>query len=305
MMTTRMNEGQRDALKIKTSPNENQMANILGLSINSTQRPCSFIQRMIRRIMGDGQTSQVAWAHNGASHFSIELPSPQSEVLPGISWGFAEEIFTPAFWKYQAKANRTDKNPPSYKIGENLVEELCACLLGGYGMPAELGLAAFQRLKALGLLTGAVAADEIERALGEPFLLFNKPRRYRFTRQKSRFLASALMRLREDEIPTDHRACRDYLTTFAGIGPKTASWIVRNQYGSDEVAILDIHILRAGTMVGIFQESADPARDYFGLEHRFLSFCRAISEPASLIDSLMWDYMRRIGPTRLRTAKAA
>lgn len=255
--------------------------------------------------MGSASQSQLVWSHDGSDYSRIEIPSATIEVLPGICWGFAEDIFTPAFWKYQAQLTGSRTEATSFKLGDDLYEEVSACLLGGYGMPAELGLAAFQRLKALGLLTGLATPDEIERALGEPFLVLNKPRRYRFTRQKSRYLASALMRLREDEVPTDHRACRDYLTTLAGIGPKTASWIVRNQYGSDEVAILDIHILRAGMAVGIFHESADPARDYFGLESRFLSFCRAISEPASLIDALMWDYMRRIGPTRQRTAKAA
>lgn len=79
-----------------------------------------------------------------------------------------------------------------------------------------------------------------------------------------------------------------------GIGPKTASWIVRNHLGADDVAILDVHITRACVAAGVFPEDADPRRDYFGLETRFLAFCAAIDEPARRLDAIMWDCMRRI-----------
>lgn len=35
----------------------------------------------------------------------------------------------------------------SYKLRENILEEVAACILGGYGIPAEMGLVAFDRLK--------------------------------------------------------------------------------------------------------------------------------------------------------------
>ncbi|MDZ3993341.1 hypothetical protein PspTeo4_24872 [Pseudomonas sp. Teo4] len=42
------------------------------------------------------------------------------------------------------------------------------------------------------------------------------------------------------------RALRDWLLELPGIGYKTASWVARNWLDADDVAILDIHILRAG-----------------------------------------------------------
>ena len=51
-------------------------------------------------------------------------------------------------------------------------------------------------------------------------------------------------------------ALRDWLLAIPGIGPKTASWIVRNRTGSSAVAIIDVHILRAGTSAGSVQATA-------------------------------------------------
>jgi endonuclease III len=50
---------------------------------------------------------------------------------------------------------------------------------------------------------------------------------------------------------------RQLLLSIEGIGPKTASWIVRNVMGSDDVAIIDIHILRACTGMGVFLRTFD------------------------------------------------
>ena len=77
-----------------------------------------------------------------------------------------------------------------------------------------------------------------------------------------------------------------------GIGPKTASWIVRNWLGSDDVAILDVHVLRAGILMGLFPEDCRLPKDYEVLEKKFLDFARAIQVRASLLDAIMWRDMR-------------
>lgn len=247
--------------------------------------------------MASAQTTQTAWESRGDYFNAIKLPSPEIEVVPGVFWGKVEDLLSPAFWKYQAFARRTTARNHDYRLGRSLLEEVGVCLLGGYGMPAELGLAAFNRLRSLDLLTGYASQADIEAALTEPFEMNGRFRRYRFARQKSRYLASSLNKIRHAILPSCEKQCRDYLTTLDGIGPKTASWIVRNHYSSDAVAILDIHIIRAGIVVGLFEPTANPSRRYFDLEDRFLEFCRGLGEPASLVDALMWDFMRRIGPT--------
>lgn len=180
------------------------------------------------------------------------------------------------------------------------MEEVSVCLLGGYGMPAELGLAAFKRLRTRGMLDGSACPSDIENELSLPFDVFGKPRKYRFARQKSQYLSRSLEMLRNAQVPSEPKMLRDYLTTLPGVGPKTASWAVRNHYGSDDVAILDVHIVRAGIEFGLFEVDTDPSRNYYELENRLLMFCAAIEEPISFLDAIMWDYMRRIGPTANR-----
>lgn len=121
-----------------------------------------------------------------------------------------------------------------------------ACLLGGHGIPAAIGLAAFNKLKDCGAFDAQPPSEAtLYEWLSEPIKTGKKSVRYRFARQKSRYLSVALNRLDVEMPPTDSgRALRDWLTSIPGIGHKTASWIARNWLCADDVAILDIHILR-------------------------------------------------------------
>lgn len=246
--------------------------------------------------MSTTRIEHAAWGQVGSNLIMVPLPCPQSEVLPGIPWGHAAELFTPAFWKYQANVRQAEGQYTQHSLGRSLLEEVAVCLLGGFGMPAELGLAAFQRLRKLELLDGLASGVEIETALSEPFLISGRTRKYRFPKQKSRYVSTALAQLRETNLPMMAVPLRDMLTSLPGIGPKTASWIVRNHLGADDVAILDIHIIRAGLHLGLFGNRSNPTKHYYEMERRFLEFCEALDEPASVVDAIMWDYMRRLGP---------
>ena len=237
---------------------------------------------------------QVAWRYTGTAYERIKLPLPSAEVLPGVPWGHTAEFFSPAFWKYHSQAHRDAERFQRHALGHTLVEEVCACLLGGYGMPAELGWAAFVRLRDQGLLSGRAGIEELEHALTRPFRVRYAMRKYRFARQSAKYLCGAINAVRDLSPTRDGRQLRSQLMNINGIGPKTASWIVRNHLGSDDVAILDVHITRAGVAAGVFPQWADPTRNYFELEQRFLEFCAAIDEPPSRLDAIMWDYMRRI-----------
>ena len=103
---------------------------------------------------------------------------------------------------------------------------------------------------------------------------------------------------------TDPVAFRDQLQSLEGVGPKTASWITRNWLDTDEVAILDIHVLRAGWRLGLFEEACRLPNDYTKLENRFLLFAKNLHVRPSQLDSVMWLDMRTFGSNLARGAHA-
>lgn len=229
----------------------------------------------------------------GSQVFSNEFPSAHAEVLPGVKWGLIEAFPSPAYWAYQAWANEQQTTPINYKLGSTLQEEVGACLLGGHGIPASVGLAAFSHLKGRGAFSGSVPSEqELFSWLSEPLDVSGRPVRYRFARQKARYLSAALLELDSGRAPlTSGRALRDWLTSIPGIGFKTASWIARNWLDADDVAILDIHVLRAGLLGGFFSAGLTVERHYLQLEQEFLALSRGLGVRASVLDALIWYQM--------------
>jgi hypothetical protein len=87
--------------------------------------------------------------------------------------------------------------------------------------------------------------------------------RYRYPRAKAKYLASAMTYLREKSIDVSSgRAMRDSLLPIPGVGPKTAGWVARNYLDADDVAILDIHLIRAGLLCDLFNPNQRIERDY-------------------------------------------
>ena len=237
---------------------------------------------------------QVMYAVIDGRTRTLRLPAPGALVLPGMTWGPFDVLLTPAYWRGQTWQYQLLGRYSNLRLGRTLAEEVAACLLGGYGMPAELGLAAYARLRDRGLLVGQPSPEAVEALLMEPFTTAHGKRRYRFPRQKARYLTACLQRLATFDEPRGDIEFREALAALPGIGLKTASWITRNYRGSNDVAIIDVHILRAGRALRLFPADWVPQHHYRQLEARFLLFARAIETPASLLDGVMWDHMRRL-----------
>jgi N-glycosylase/DNA lyase len=235
----------------------------------------------------------TTWRDGNIDH--LQLPEADMEILPGVRWGKFDEFFTPAFWVSRSWIDGENSPHLDYAIGRSLREEIAACLLGGHGMPAEIGVAAFHRMRDRGLLNGTSPLNEIENALTEPMIIGKRQVRYRYPHTKSRFLAAAMQKLNAESAPVHSPLeLRNWLLTFSGIGPKTASWITRNTMHSDDVAILDIHIIRAGLLMGLFSPKHSIQRDYFDMETRLVAFARAAGVSLSRFDSIIWCYMRQM-----------
>lgn len=240
---------------------------------------------------------QRGWIHVDGTIEELCLPSSSDEVIPGVRWGALDELFTPSFWKLQSEVQIRRQRYAHHRLGQNFLEEIAVCMLGGYGIPAEMGMLAFRRLKAFGLLSGIASQAEILEALTAPFLVSGTSRHYRFASQKASYLSRSLSTAKDLDTNLPSRELRKHLLLMPGIGPKTASWIVRNYCNADDVAIIDIHLHRACVLINLFDVNDSPQKDYFRLEDLFLLFCFSIGVRASILDAIIWDYMRRIGPT--------
>lgn len=220
----------------------------------------------------------------------LVLPPSNEPLLPGIPWGDCASPFTPAYWRAQLFLNQ--HRYTHFRLGRTLFEECVACLLGGHGIPAEVGLAAYRHLLDLRLLDGSATESEYLRALLCPISVGGRTVRYRFAGQKARYLASASEVFALGSVPSSPLALRAWLLQISGIGLKTASWIVRNYCGSDTVAILDVHIVRAGQLANFFPLSANPTTHYLELEAQYLQFCDALGVSAAELDNCIWQQMK-------------
>lgn len=229
----------------------------------------------------------------GTAVFNIEFPKPEDEVVPGVLWGSLDAFPSPAYWAYQVFARRIQGSRINYKLGTTLKEEVGACLLGGHGIPASIGLIAFNHVKEKGAFGDEPPSeDSLLVWLNEPISVDGRKVRYRFAKQKAHYLAAALQRLASEQPPlTSGKALRDWLLLSRGIGYKTASWITRNWLDADDVAILDIHILRAGLLGKFFQARLTVERNYLELEDQFLRFSEGLGVRASELDALIWREM--------------
>src|ERR1700677_606042 len=230
----------------------------------------------------------------GGEEFTIFLPEADTEIIGEARWGDPCALFTPAYWYTQYVMRDHNVNPTRHRIGQTFAEELAACLLGGHGVTGELGNAAFERVKQEGLIRELCDdAAVFEKLLYEPLQIGSRWIRYRFWKQKARYLAAAFLHLQFADLPLDDAVeLRNRLMTLPGIGPKTASWTVRNWMNSDAVAILDIHIVRAGMLMNLYCQGEHVERHYLEMEAKFVKLATMLAVPTSDLDALIWSMMR-------------
>lgn len=220
--------------------------------------------------------------------------SDWSRVVP---WYDPTRLGTPAFWIAQT---RLRPRPATYQVGATLREEVALCLLGGHGITEKMAFAAFARLRDEHLLAGdTVSADALQEALVRPFELPGHGRavRYRFPFLKAQRLSEALRVLRTQTPPPldEPKALREWLTGLPGVGLKTASWAVRNLTRSDDVAVIDIHIRRAGVAAGLFDPAWKLPRDYRRFEEAFVLWAQIGGVPTADLDACIWSALAELG----------
>lgn len=211
-------------------------------------------------------------------------------------WGSRFRIGSTAYWIDQSK--RLPQNE-SFRIGNTLAEEIVFCILGGFGIPAETGVAAFEHLKSAGVFEADFAPDcsRVEMLLRQPMCREGgkKSIRYRFPRQKSYSICHALSSIPTWDNVTDFRVLRERLLTVPGIGMKTASWILRNYFDLESIAIVDVHVKKAGIAAGFFKPSWNLQAEYDLYETSFVACSKLGGVKASILDVCIWEQMRGFG----------
>jgi N-glycosylase/DNA lyase len=219
---------------------------------------------------------------------------------PGVRAGW--ERMWPAF--EQAYNELIPATPPA---GETeLRQELLFCLLGGHGITYELGSSALLAVAGLDvfcpehepdILSKELLALLQERRYGPP-RMDGSPRRYRFPARKSTLIMAARDWVLSAGSLVEHLSSRgeqerrEWLLGCPGVGPKTASWILRNTGWARELAILDVHVLRAMSDHGIIPPPLRTGRDYEQLERRFLAWCERLEVAPGVFDLFLWEWQR-------------
>ena len=237
--------------------------------------------------------TQTAAVLTRTGAIQVELPGPDVAVMPGVRWGAVDAFPSPAYFAFQVIARRLVGRPVQYSLGRTLAEEVGACLVGGHGISGAVGIAAFHHLRTKGAFEQGASPSEaqLESWLREPLEVGQRRVHYRFAAQKARYLSQALPRLHNAPAGTVGRKLRDWLVDLPGVGLKTASWVARNWLHADDVAILDIHIMRVGQLAGVFPKAFTVERHYLQLEGLFLHFSAALDVRPSELDAVIWSEM--------------
>jgi N-glycosylase/DNA lyase len=209
-----------------------------------------------------------------------------------------------ASWRALADTYEDRAHP---KASEHaLRQELVFCLLGGHGVSFELARSATDVVLALSpfderwptaALAGALRA-ELGAAKFDPRRRDGSLRRYRYPQRKAELIAAAVGWTHQfgplaERLTglTCERERRRWLCECPGLGPKSASWLLRNTGFAKDLAILDVHVVRAMREAGRLDNLRLP-RDYLALERRFLEWCEEVGASAAALDLFLWEWQR-------------
>lgn len=192
---------------------------------------------------------------------------------------------------------------------QDVYREVVACILGSR-VSFEVALAATDALAEDGLLRDfgdeKAYAKRVIGVLSQPLFRpeWPKCRRYRFPQARGQAIARTAA-----AFYADGGSVKDWLSGFhdalsarrhlvekaKGVGPKQASMVLRNVGFSDELAILDSHLLRFMGMKGLLPGKASfvaTLKGYEIAERKFLAYSSEMGWPTGILDQAVWIVMR-------------
>jgi N-glycosylase/DNA lyase len=196
---------------------------------------------------------------------------------------------------------------------ERLLFHLVACILGSR-VSFELARSAAEEIEQGGLLRFPMQKygfegyqNELLRVLRQPLYRPGWPetgRRYRFPHTKASHIARTTWAIYRDHVSlrallrscgTGEQARQSLMQVAVGVGPKQASLFLRNIGFSDELAVLDRHVLHFMSMSGLIDQSADSVpslHTYEVYEERLRSYASSWRCSLGQLDQAIWVVMR-------------
>jgi N-glycosylase/DNA lyase len=194
-----------------------------------------------------------------------------------------------------------------------LLFELVACILGSQ-VSYEVALAAAEEIRNVGLLENPIKQycfpvyektvyDILRQPLHNPGWA-PAGRCYRFAKIRANHISRTIwavysnggsLQERLRACKTAREARRSIVEIGVGIGPKQASLFLRNIGFTEELAILDTHLLRFMRLFGLLRQAIRPIsslQNYETLENRLRNYAKRTGYSLGCIDQAIWVVMR-------------
>lgn len=195
-----------------------------------------------------------------------------------------------------------------------LWQELVACILGSK-VPFEHAQTALTQLKRRGLLdvndylkNDIQFETKIAEALSIPMVYERTPKRifrYRYPRLRANHICrtAELIYRRQGSIKAILEAGGDdprltrirIMSSSVGVGPKQSSLFLRNIDYTDDLAVLDSHILRYMSLLGILRvriQVLSSLSRYQEVEEQFCAYTKKLGVNLAYLDTAVWVTMR-------------
>lgn len=185
---------------------------------------------------------------------------------------------------------------------EMLFQELVSCILGSK-TKYEVASNCMDDLKRLNLLNPKKIISKPARIKNAIYKSLKK-NKYQYPNSKAEYIVSTAIELYAKQKITlkkililrssDYEA-REYIVKFCkGIGPKQASLFLRNIYYSDQLAILDSHVIKFMNMQGIHNNKKYPTNksEYLKYEASLQIYANTLKKSMAQLDVAIWIVMR-------------
>jgi N-glycosylase/DNA lyase len=166
-----------------------------------------------------------------------------------------------------------------------LFRELTFCLLTPQSR-AKICWKAVQRLEGKCLLNVGEYRDVMAELSGVRF----KQKKAEYICQAQRMFANGQLRSTIAGFSNPHSARKWLVSNVRGLGYKEASHFLRNIGLGEDLAILDRHVLKNLTLLGVIESvpSSIGGRAYMDVEQKMRGFSEEIEIPMAHLDLLLW-----------------